>query len=120
MLNANHSPVGCWALTGIVRKEYPTSIPTTTNTTARNVRIFATSIIRIDVGDFGAVGLPSDELFIRESEALDADRGREASISGPESIPMRWNEQTLRRAETVIAVVVIALLIVAYLVSKVR
>ena len=33
---------------------------------------------------------------------------------------MRWNEHTLRRAETWIAVVVVALLIVAYLVSKVR
>jgi hypothetical protein len=33
---------------------------------------------------------------------------------------MRFNEQTLRRAETVIAVVVVALLIVAYLVSKMR
>ena len=33
---------------------------------------------------------------------------------------MRWNEHTLRRAETVIVVVVVVLLIVAYLVSKVR
>ena len=40
--------------------------------------------------------------------------------SGPEPTPMRWNEHTLRRAETWIAVVVVALLIVAYLVSKVR
>ena len=38
----------------------------------------------------------------------------------PEPTPMRWNEHTLRRAETVIAIVVIALLILAYLVSKVR
>jgi hypothetical protein len=33
---------------------------------------------------------------------------------------MRWNEHTLRRAETVIAVVVVALILLAYLVSKVR
>jgi hypothetical protein len=32
---------------------------------------------------------------------------------------MRWNEHTLRRVETVIAVVVVALLIMAYFVSKV-
>lgn len=33
---------------------------------------------------------------------------------------MRWNERTLRRAEAVIAIVVIALLLVAYVVSRVR
>jgi hypothetical protein len=31
---------------------------------------------------------------------------------------MRWNEHALRRAETVVGVVVIALILLAYLVSK--
>ena len=31
---------------------------------------------------------------------------------------MRWNEHTLRRAETVIVVVVIALILLAYLISR--
>ena len=31
---------------------------------------------------------------------------------------MRWNEDVLRRAETVIVVVVIALVLLAYLISK--
>jgi hypothetical protein len=31
---------------------------------------------------------------------------------------MRWNEDVLRRAETVIVVVVIALILLAYLISK--
>ena len=32
---------------------------------------------------------------------------------------MQWNEDVLRRAETVIVVVVIALILLAYLISKV-
>jgi hypothetical protein len=33
---------------------------------------------------------------------------------------MRWNENTLRRAETLIAVVVVVVVAVAYILSKLR
>jgi hypothetical protein len=43
---------------------------------------------------------------------------RPANAPSLKEIAMRWNEHALRRAETVIVVVVIALIPLAYLVSK--
>jgi hypothetical protein len=43
---------------------------------------------------------------------------RLANTPSLKEIAMRWNEHALRRAETVIVAVVIALILLAYLVSK--
>jgi hypothetical protein len=56
--------------------------------------------------------------FAGFSEEITADYRLLGSLK--ETGRMRWNENSLRRAETVIAVVVVALILLAYLVSKVR